>query len=79
MLSQTGGNDTDLLSIEQLARVLDVSPHTVRVWRRDNIGPLGFRLGKHVRYHPEDVRAWIDAARAEGRGGPPVVEMAAEA
>ncbi|MEV1085415.1 helix-turn-helix domain-containing protein [Streptomyces sp. NPDC050211] len=35
------------------------SVETVYQWRRKRIGPPGFRVGKHVRYDPADVRAYV--------------------
>ncbi|WP_420719456.1 helix-turn-helix transcriptional regulator [Streptomyces sp. XY66] len=33
---------------------------TVYQWRKKRTGPPGFRVGRHVRYHPDAVQAWID-------------------
>ncbi|MFI9080094.1 helix-turn-helix domain-containing protein [Streptomyces sioyaensis] len=35
------------------------SVETVYAWRRKHIGPPGFRVGKHLRYDPVAVRAWV--------------------
>ena len=35
------------------------SVETVYQWRRKRTGPPGFRIGKHVRYDPADVRAYV--------------------
>lgn len=35
------------------------SVETVYAWRRKRIGPPGFRVGKHLRYAPAAVRAWV--------------------
>lgn len=42
-----------------LADLLGVPLETVYQWRRKRIGPRGFRVGRHLRYDPEDVRAWV--------------------
>ncbi|MGW6654966.1 DNA-binding protein [Streptomyces sp. CB02130] len=42
-----------------LADLLGVPVETVYQWRRKDIGPRGFRVGRHLRYDPEDVRAWV--------------------
>ncbi|MFH9130901.1 helix-turn-helix transcriptional regulator [Streptomyces griseoaurantiacus] len=39
------------------------SVETVYQWRRKRTGPRGFRVGRHLRFDPEDVRAWVDAQR----------------
>ncbi|GAA5615416.1 DNA-binding protein [Streptomyces platensis] len=44
------------------------SVETVYTWRKKRTGPPGFRVGKHIRYDPADVRAWVaqqTAAEAE--------------
>ncbi|MEU4176045.1 helix-turn-helix domain-containing protein [Streptomyces sp. NPDC026589] len=42
-----------------LADLLGVPIETVYQWRRKDTGPCGFRVGRHLRYDPEDVRAWV--------------------
>ncbi|KIX79604.1 DNA-binding protein [Streptomyces sp. MBRL 601] len=42
-----------------LADLLGVPVETVYQWRRKGTGPRGFRVGRHLRYDPEDVRAWV--------------------
>ncbi|MEU3407031.1 helix-turn-helix domain-containing protein [Streptomyces sp. NPDC006670] len=42
-----------------LAGLLGVPLETVYQWRRKRTGPRGFRVGVHLRYDPEDVRAWV--------------------
>ncbi|MFD7775287.1 helix-turn-helix transcriptional regulator [Streptomyces sp. NPDC059753] len=37
------------------------SIETVYQWRRKRTGPRGFRVGRHLRFDPEDVRAWVDS------------------
>ncbi|MFI8179752.1 helix-turn-helix domain-containing protein [Actinacidiphila glaucinigra] len=48
-----------------MADLLGVPLETVYQWRRKRIGPRGFRVGRHLRYDPEDVRAWV-ASLLEG-------------
>lgn len=33
---------------------------TLYQWRYKGIGPRSRRVGRHLRYRPEDVRAWVD-------------------
>lgn len=58
------GSIERLLSIDDLAELLGVPVWTVRRWRAHGTGPKGIRVGKYVRYRPEDVRAWL-AQQAE--------------
>jgi excisionase family DNA binding protein len=54
-----------LWTIEGLAKYLGVPTETVRRWRSRSPrgGPPGLRVGKHVRFHPDDVRNWLDEQR----------------
>ena len=42
-----------------LADLLGVPIETVYQWRRKGTGPRGFRVGRHLRYDPEDVQTWV--------------------
>ncbi|MFD0114262.1 helix-turn-helix domain-containing protein [Streptomyces sp. NBC_01280] len=48
-----------------LADILSVPLETVYQWRRKHTGPRGFRVGRHVRFDPEDVRVWVESQMAE--------------
>ncbi|MFD7126838.1 MULTISPECIES: AlpA family transcriptional regulator [Streptomyces] len=41
------------------------SVETVYQWRRKRTGPCGFRVGRRLRFDPDDVRAWVDSRRSE--------------
>lgn len=41
------------------------SVETVYTWRKKGTGPTGFRVGKHIRFDPAAVRAWIDQQTAD--------------
>lgn len=45
---------------QDVADYLGVPINTVYQWRTRGSGPPGRRVGKHVRYRPEDVEAWFD-------------------
>jgi excisionase family DNA binding protein len=49
-----------LLTIDEVADYLGVPARTVEAWRYKGTGPPGFRIGKHVRYRPEDVDRWLE-------------------
>jgi excisionase family DNA binding protein len=56
-----------LLTPDELAAHLGVPPRTVRDWRRTpGLGPQPTRVGRHVRYTPADVAAWLLAQRQAG-------------
>ncbi|MFJ5774939.1 helix-turn-helix transcriptional regulator [Streptomyces sp. NPDC093094] len=48
------------LTPEDLVTLLRLpSVETVYQWRRKGIGPRGFRVGRYLRFDPDDVRAWV--------------------
>ncbi|MCX4234672.1 helix-turn-helix domain-containing protein [Streptomyces ortus] len=49
------------LSPVDLADLLGVPVETVYQWRRKGTGPQGFRVGRHLRFDPEDVRVWVQS------------------
>lgn len=57
-------NESEFLSPEGLANLLDVPVASVYAWRHRGIGPKGSRVGKHVRYRRSDVDAWLDVNAA---------------
>ncbi|TWD14197.1 excisionase family DNA binding protein [Streptomyces sp. T12] len=44
-----------------MADLLGVPVETVYQWRRKQTGPRGFRVGRHLRFDPEDVRVWVES------------------
>jgi excisionase family DNA binding protein len=52
-----------LISTRQLARFLGVSVTTVYAWQTRGGGPPGYRVGRHTRYRPEEVLAWLEQRR----------------
>lgn len=47
-----------LWSTAELAEYLGVPVKTIHQWRYMQKGPRGFRVGRHLRFRPADVRAW---------------------
>jgi excisionase family DNA binding protein len=52
-----------LLSPEDLAAYLAIPLKTLYRWRYHGEGPASYRVGRHVRYKPEDIEAWLDGRR----------------
>lgn len=58
--------DTPQATIERLWTIKDVSEFlgiavsTLHQWRYLGTGPTAYRVGKHLRYSPAAVRAWLD-------------------
>ncbi|HWD04083.1 MAG TPA: helix-turn-helix domain-containing protein [Amycolatopsis sp.] len=50
-----------LMTIEDVSAHLGVPVNTLYKWRGKNYGPAGRRIGKYVRYRPEDVDAWVES------------------
>jgi hypothetical protein len=59
--------DRDLWTPEQTAKALAVPEATLKRWRYVGIGPAYSRLGRHVRYDPADVAAYLAAQRVTTR------------
>lgn len=51
--------DEQLMTVQELAQYLRVPVATIYAWRYRREGPLGFRVGKHLRYRWPDVEEWI--------------------
>lgn len=58
-----GGLPDRYLTPDDLAEIFEVPIETVYQWRRKRTGPPGFRVGKHVRYDPADVRAYVTSLK----------------
>ncbi|NEC72313.1 helix-turn-helix transcriptional regulator [Streptomyces rochei] len=55
-----GGLPDRYLTPDDIAEMFEVPLETVYQWRKKRTGPPGFRIGKHLRYDPADVRAYVD-------------------
>jgi excisionase family DNA binding protein len=53
-----------LLTVQEVADLLQVPPKTIYAWRYRGLGPTAVPVGKYLRFRPEDVAAWLEA-RAE--------------
>jgi predicted DNA-binding transcriptional regulator AlpA len=54
-----------LWGVKDVSAFLGVPVMTLYHWRRSGYGPRETRVGRYVRYRPEEVRAWFDE---QGRG-----------
>jgi excisionase family DNA binding protein len=59
----TTATDNDWQSPEELAAELDVPIGTIYRWRVQGTGPVGHRIGRHVRYRRSDVETWLRTQR----------------
>lgn len=77
--SRPAMNEADrLLTAKNLANFLNVPIKTLYAWRYRGEGPIGFRVGKHIRYRRTDIEQWkwirdrvraAETSRRQGRVG----------
>jgi excisionase family DNA binding protein len=48
-----------LWTAEEAAQYLQIPKATLYQWRYLRTGPKAGRVGRHLRYDPDDVRAWF--------------------
>jgi predicted DNA-binding transcriptional regulator AlpA len=49
-----------LITTAELAAFLSLPAKTLCQWRYLGVGPKAFRIGRHLRYEPAEVRRWLD-------------------
>ncbi|MEU0155515.1 helix-turn-helix domain-containing protein [Micromonospora fulviviridis] len=49
----------DLWTVQDVSAYLRVPQETLYRWRKVKYGPPAARVGRHLRYEPEAVRAWF--------------------
>lgn len=54
------------LDTKSAAKYLGCHPDTLRRWRRERIGPRCNKRGKFIRYHVDDLDAWIRSLPVAG-------------
>ena len=54
----------EYLTPEQVAKLTGFSPKSLESRRYKGTGPKCHRIGRRVRYHIDDVRAWIESGGA---------------
>lgn len=54
----------ELWSIEEVSAFLRVPVGTLYQWRYRRTGPRAFKVGRHLRYDPADVRSWLSGQAA---------------
>jgi predicted DNA-binding transcriptional regulator AlpA len=51
-----------LMSLTDVSEMLGIPVHSLYRWRSKGDGPLGYRVGRHVRYRPGGRRRLAGAA-----------------
>ncbi len=54
-----------LLTVEEVAQLLQVPVRTLYAWRTRQCGPPAIRIGRFLRYEPSAVEQWIADRRQE--------------
>lgn len=52
-------NMLNLMTEEQVSKLLHVSVASLRRWRLERRGPAFIKVGSLVRYKPEDLEQWL--------------------
>jgi len=52
-----------LMSVKELAELLQVSVKTIYDWRYRGLGPTAIRVGRHVRFEPHEIERWLALKR----------------
>ena len=60
---ETGPSPRPLWRAEDVARYLGVPVKTLYKWRLEQHGPPCLRVGKHLRYVPDDVVGWVESRK----------------
>ena len=66
---RSGSHLSRLLTVQELADLLQIPVKTIYTWRYKRIGPPAVPMGKYLRFRAEDVAAWLDARADAPRGG----------
>lgn len=48
-----------LWTVDDVAAFLGVPVATLYQWRYHRMGPQGRKIGRHLRYVPQDVMSWV--------------------
>lgn len=68
---RAGSRLSRLLTVKELADLLQIPTKTIYTWRYKGIGPPAVPMGRYLRFRAEDVVAWLDArADVPPRRGP---------
>jgi excisionase family DNA binding protein len=66
---RSGSHLSRLLTVQELADLLQIPAKTIYTWRYKRIGPPAVPMGKYLRFRVEDVAAWLDEHADAPRGG----------
>lgn len=49
-----------LLTVRDLAALMQVPVATIYEWRKKGTGPRAYTVGKYIRFRPSDVERWLE-------------------
>lgn len=70
--------DLDSLTPQEVAHRLRIHTVTLRLWRRENRGPVFFHCGRRIRYRLVDLDRWV-AQNMSHSGSAPTASAAVQA
>jgi excisionase family DNA binding protein len=53
------GESQDVLSIQEVAKLLKVPVSAIYAWNRRGVGPPHYKVGRKLRYRKSEVRKWL--------------------
>lgn len=53
-------NGERLMTTLELSEMLGIPIETLYGWRHRGEGPVGYRVGRHLRYRRAEVETWLD-------------------
>ncbi|MEV5764838.1 helix-turn-helix domain-containing protein [Micromonospora sp. NPDC052213] len=60
----TTAQPSKLWTVDDVSAYLGVPVQTLYTWRKRRLGPPAGRVGRHLRYDPDAVRAWFEQQAA---------------
>jgi excisionase family DNA binding protein len=60
----TATTNERLWDIEEVSSFLGIPVGTLYQWRHRRTGPRAFKVGRHLKYNPAEVRAWLERQAA---------------
>jgi excisionase family DNA binding protein len=56
-----------LISVDEAASLLNITPRTLRRWRQQRVGPRAVFIGRSVKYQMSELQAWINNSQSHYR------------
>lgn len=54
-----------LLTPDETAELLNTPIANLSAWRYNGTGPAFIRVGRQIRYRPDDLEAWLESRRVD--------------